>query len=133
QLRAGARLAPHPDVPHAARRPPRAAHARGPHHRARELDPGLRARRAGARARLPRRADRRPPPARGGPLPGARTGARMKVASWPSPPDPVDPFADQDEPADLGYDDFRQAGGKLAPEAYERHARALSTLLDDLL
>lgn len=57
----------------------------------------------------------------------------MKVASWPSPPDPVDPFADQDEPADLGYDDFRQAGGKLAPEAYERHARALSTLLDDLL
>lgn len=57
----------------------------------------------------------------------------MRSALWPADPDPFDPFADQDEPADLGYEDFRRAGGKLAPDAYQRQAARLVALLDEAL
>lgn len=57
----------------------------------------------------------------------------MTTATWPADPDPVDPFADQDDPVDLGYDDFRRAGGKLPPDVYHRQARRLAARLDEVL
>lgn len=57
----------------------------------------------------------------------------MTAALWPAPPDPIDPFADQDDPRDLGYEDFRAVGGKLSAEVYRRKAERLAELTDALL
>lgn len=50
---------------------------------------------------------------------------------WPSAHrDPLDPFADQERPTDLGWEDHRMGGGKLRREMYDALATRLLALLD---